>query len=305
MKFLSPRLRFGAALLAMSLLPHMASAQFFTTDIPHIGVQLAEFAQKARDFVKQVQNFEVVKDAFEVANVANDISNGISAVTNQVRDLTNEGLSLQKSVQDGLKKVANIRNLRVSNMTDLRNLAMNTSSFNFSTALPMLGQTERFTQALANGADNDAKTVKDALNSISTRPGAIRTARDMRGQATTAAMAQLALENKSQEDKITQAFQYKHMADELTASAAEMQDATNTEAQLSMSDGERLATNRSAADMLLKAQELREKGSSLIASAAQKGPAQLAAEEVLLEKTQIAGFNAMHHAAHPTEDLDD
>lgn len=271
-------------------------------DIPHIGVQLAEFAKKATDWVKTVQNYAVVRDAFAAAQTANTISNNIKSVTDQVRSLTNDGLNLQRQIQADLKMVANIRNLRVSNMTDLKNLALNLSNLNFASALPSLGQSQRFTQALASGTDVDAETVKEALTMVSTKSGTRRTASEMRQQQTTAVMSQLALENKAQQDKITQAFQYKKLADELTASAVELQTSTNTANQMSMTDGERVLTQARAADMLLKAQDLREKGNALIASAAEKGPTQLAAEKAMMDEMQVAGLTAMHAADHTDED---
>lgn len=279
-------------------------AQFATMDVPHIGVQLAEFAKKANDWVDTLKNYQVVKDAYNVATTANTIATGISKVTDQIHDLTTQGLALQNKIQADLKRVQNISNLRVSNMTDLKNLALNVSSFNFSTSLPSVGQTQQFTQALASGTDADAVVVKEALTSVSTKAGTTRTAREMRQQQTTAVMSQLAVENKAQQDKITQAFQYKKLSDEMTTSALELQQMTNTDGAMTMTDGERVAAQGRAADMLLKAQELRERAAALIASAAQKGPAQLAAEQVLRDQTQVAAMNAMHHAQFPLEDPD-
>jgi hypothetical protein len=294
--------RLVAAALLVSVATPPARAQFATMDIPHIGVQLAEFAKKANDWVETLKNYEVVKDAYAAAQTANNISNDIKGVTDQVRSLTSEGLALQQQIQNDLKQVGNIRNLRVSNMSDLKNLALNLSNLNFASALPSLGQSQRFTQALASGTDADAEVVKEALTVVSTKAGITRTARDMREQQTTAVMSQLALENKAQQDKITQAFQYKKLADELTASAVELQSSTNTANAMSMTDGERVAAQGRAADMLLKAQELREKASTLIASAAQKGPTQMAAEKALMDQMQVAGLTAMHAADHADED---
>lgn len=294
--------RLVALILIVSLATQPARAQFATMDIPHIGVQLAEFAKKATDWVKHLQNFAVVRDAYAAAQAANNIATNIKSVTDQVRDLTNQGLALQQRIQADLKMVANIRNLRVSNMTDLKNLALNLSNLNFASALPSLGQTQRFTQALAAGTDADAEIVKESLTVVSTKSGVRRTARDMRQQQTTAVMSQLALENKAQQDKVTQAFQLKKLADELTASAVELQTSTNTANQMSMTDGERVAANRGASDMLLKATEYRVQANALIASAAQKGPTQLAAEKVMFDEMQVAGMTAMHSAMHPDED---
>jgi len=300
-KYNSWAARLAALLLVGSLSTQPASAQFATMDIPHIGVQLTEFAKKANDWVKTVQNYAVVKDAFEAAKTANNIANNIKSVTDQVRNLTSQGLALQQQIQNDLKMVANIRNLRVSNMTDLKNLVLNLSNVSFTSALPSLGQTQRFTQALASASDADAEVVKEALTVVSTKAGVRRTARDMREQQTTAVMSQLALENKAQQDKITQAFQYRKLADELTASAVELQTSTNTANAMSMTDGERVSAQRSATDMMLQATEYREKANALIASASQKGPTQLAAEKAMFDEMQVAGLTAMHAAMHPDE----
>ncbi len=294
--------RVAAVALFVSTAALPVRAQFLTTDVPHIGVQLAEFATKAREWANTIRNYAVVRDVFDAAQTANNIADNIKSVTNQVRDLTNQGLALQQQIQNDLKMVANIRNLRVSNMTDLKNLALNLSTLNFASSLPSLGQTQRFTQALATGTDADAETVKEALTVVSTKAGVRRTARDMREQQTTAVMSQLALENKAQQDKITQAFQYKKAADEQVAAAVELQTSTNTVNAMSMTDGERVAANARANEMLLEAQKLRGLAAELMASAAQKGPTQLAAEKVLADQMQVAGLTAMHSAMHPNED---
>lgn len=296
------RLAAVALLVSSTALP--ARAQFATMDVPHIGVQLAEFATKAREWVKTIENYAVVKDAFQAAQTANNIANNIKSVTDQVRDLTNQGLALQQQIQADLKMVANIRNLRVSNMIELRNLALNLSSTNFASSLPSVGQTQVFTQALAVAADNDAEIAKEEFTVVSTKAGVRRSAREMRQQQTNAVMAQLAVENKAQHDKIIQAFQYRKLADEMTASAIELQASTNTDNAMSMTDGERVTVQNQSAQMMREAIELREKASALIASAAQKGPTQLIAEKVISDQNQVAGLNAMHHAMHPNEDAD-
>ena len=293
--------RLAAAALLVSIATQPAHAQFATMDIPHIGVQIAEFAKKANDWVKTVQNYSVVKDAYSAARTANDISTSINSITNQVRDLTTQGLNLQQKIQADLKLVANVRNLQVSNMSDLKNLALNVSSFNFSTGLASLGQAATFTRALASAQDADALTVKEGLSMISTKDGVRRTAADMREQKVNAVMAQLALENKSQLDKVTQAFQFRKLADEFTASAVQLQTATNAEGGMSMTDGERLTQNAAANTMLLKAQELREKAGALMDASTVRGQAQLAADDAVRQSNEVAGLVAMHQAMHPNE----
>lgn len=293
--------RFVAVALLASTTALPARAQFATMDIPHIGVQIVEFAKKANDWVKTVQNYAIVRDAFAAAQTANTIATNIKSVTDQVRTLTSDGLALQRSIQDGLKQVQNIRNLRVSNMTDLKNLALNLSTLNFSSFLPNLGQSQQLVQALADGTDASAITVKEALTVVSTKSGVRRTARDMREQQRMAVMGQLALENKAMQEKVTQAFQYKKTADEYTATAVELQATTNTTGAMVMTDGERVAVNARASDMLLKAQELREKASALMLAATEKGPTQIAAEKAMNDELQVAGLVAMHQAMHPDE----
>lgn len=294
--------RLGVAVLLVSLAAQPARAQGMPTiDLGHIGVQLAEFFKKATEWGQTIKNYAVVKDAFKAAEMANEISTGINKVTNQVRDLTNQGLALQQQIQADLKMVANVRNLRVSNMSDLKNLALNVSSFNFSTGLASLGQTASFTRALASAKDADAVTVKEGLSMISTKDGVSRTAADMRQQKENAVMAQLAMENKSQLDKVTQAFQFRKLADELTASAVQLQTATNVEGGMSMTDGERLTQNASANAMLLKATEMREKAGTLMDAALVRGQAQLAADDAVRQANEVAGLVAMHQAMHPNE----
>ena len=295
-----------SVLLSLSLLtPRPASAQFLTTDVPHIGVQLAEFGKKTLEWAKTIQNYAVVKDAFAAAKTANDISGKIKSISDQVRDLTGEGLALQKQIREDLKKVASIRNLKVSNMSDLRNMALNLSNMNMANALPSLGQSKRFSDALNRASTKqDMLDVIDGINVASIERGVRRNAADTRQQATTSAMTQLALENMLQQDKMEQAFRLKKSADELVKASEEMRMVTNTEGSLSMTEGERMSRNADANRMLLEAEGLRRQQGQLMAEASQKGPAQLAAEASLLELHQVAGLNALHHSMHPDQDRD-
>lgn len=284
--------------LSIVAVPKQASAQFATVDFPHIGIQLTEFAQKAREWVQTVQSYQVVRDAYAVATTAKDISGRIRDISDQVKDLTSDGLALQRQIRDELKQVQNIRNLRVSNMQDVKNIASNISTMRLGNLFPSLGQSRRFTNALASSRDQDAATIKDIFNTVSTETGTRRNVNQSEEQKAEAAVTMLAVENGNQQEKIATAFRYKKTADELTAQAIELQDGTNTQNKFTMTDGERLLVQSKAADNMVKAQELRLQADALLASATQKGPAQLATENVMKEQTFVAGLQGIIEQQH-------
>lgn len=294
---ISRKFRKTALLLALgaafTTAPQPASAQWLTTDIPHIGVQLAEFAKKAQDWWDTIQHYQVVKDAYNVATVAKDISGKIRDISDQVRSLTADGLAFQQQIQADLRKVQAIRNLRISNMTDVKNIASNLTALSLANLLPSLGQSPRFTAALASATDRDAGIIKEEFNTVSTTSGTRRNVLEANGQQAQAAVTMVAVETNAQEEKIATAFRYKRTADELTAQAIELQAGTNTDGKFTMSDGERLLVQSQAAANLVQAQELRQKAEELLAAAARKGPAQQATEQVMYEQNTVAGLQGI------------
>jgi len=288
-------LALGNALVAA---PRSASAQFLTTDVPHIGVQIAEFAKKAHDWVETVKSYSVIRDAYAVATTAKDISGKIRDISNEVKSLTTDGLNLQRQIREDLKKVASIKDLRISNMRDVKNMVSNLSTLHLGNLLPALGQSQRFTNALASAQDGDAAIIKDVFNTVSTVSGTRRNVLQAQDQAAESAVTRLAVENSNQQEKIAMAFRYKKTADELTAQAIELQDGTNTANKFSMTDGERLLVQSQASENLVKAQEFREKAETLLAEASKKGPAQQATEQVMKEQIFVAGMQGMLQQQH-------
>ncbi|SNR89373.1 hypothetical protein [Hymenobacter mucosus] len=279
--------------------PRPAAAQFLTTDVPHIGVQVAEFAKKAQDWLKHLENFRVVQDARNIASTAKDISGRIRDITGEVRGLTEDGLNLQKQIREDLKKVAAVKDLKISNMRDLKTLVTNLANLNLGHALPSVGQGNRFGQLLASATDNDAKQVKEMYNFVSSTSGTRRNVLEMQSQKELATLNTLALENSNQQEKVAMAFRYKRMADELSEQAVELQDGLNTQGKFSMTDGERVLAQDRAAHNMAQAQEYREKAETLLAASAVKGPTQLATEQVVQDQVFVASMQGMLESQHP------
>lgn len=279
--------------------PRSAAAQFLTTDVPHIAVQVGEFAKKASEWVKHLENFRVVQDAKNIASAAKDISGRIRDITGEVKGLTEDGLNLQRQIRADLKKVAAIKDLKISNMRDLKTLITNLSTLNLGHALPSLGQGSRFGQLLASATDADASRVKEMYNVVSSKSGTRRNVLEMQSQKELAVLNTLALENSSQEEKVAMAFRYKKMADELSEQAVELQDGVNTPDKFSMTDGERLLAQDRAASNMAQAQVYREKAETLLAESAVKGPAQLATEQAVSEQVFVASMQGMLASQHP------
>lgn len=285
--------------VALSSAPRPAAAQWLTTDLPHIATQVAEFANKAKDWVKTIENYKVIQDARSIAGVTKDISGRIRDISGEVKSLTEDGLALQRQIRADLKTVAKIKDLKISNMRDLKTLVTNLASINLGSALPSLGQGNRFGQLLASATDADALGVKEMYNVVSSTSGTRRNVLEMQSQKELAVLNTLALENSSQQEKVAMSFRYKRMADELTAQAIELQDGINTPDKFSMTDGERLSAQAQASDNMLKAQEYREKAESLLAASAVKGPTQLATEQAVSEQVFVASMQGMLESQHP------
>ncbi|MBG8556313.1 MULTISPECIES: hypothetical protein [Hymenobacter] len=283
---------------ALAVTPRPAAAQWLTTDLPHIATQVAEFAKKARDWVKTVENYKIIQDARSIAGVTKDISGRIRDITGEVRSLTEDGLSLQRQIREDLKKVVAIKDLKISNMRDLKTLVTNLANIKLGQALPSLGQGSSFGQRLASATDADAVQVKEMFNVVSSTSGTRRNVLEMQEQKELAVLNTLALENSSQQEKVAMAFRYKKMADEMSAQAVELQDGLNTPNKFSMTDGERVLAHARAADNMAKAQEYREKAESLLAASAVKGPTQLATEQAVSEQVFVASMQGMLETQH-------
>ena len=285
--------------VVFSSIPRPAAAQFLTTDVPHIGVQVAEFANKAREWLKTVENYQVIQDARSIAGVTKDISGRIRDITGEVKSLTEDGLALQRQIREDLRKVAAVKDLKISNMRDLKTMITNLASLNLGNALPSLGQGTRMGQLLASATDADALQVKEMYNLVSSTPGTRRNALELQSQKELVVLNTLALENSSQQEKVAMAFRYKKMADELSAQAVELQDGLNTPDKFSMTDGERVLAQAHAADNMAQAQEYREKAEALLAASAVKGPTQVATEQAVTEQVFVASMQGMLETQHP------
>lgn len=289
----------GVLLLGLLLAPPpTAQAQFLTTDVPHIAVQVAEFGKKAADWVKTVQNYQVVRDAYSVATTAKDISGKIRDISSEVKSLTSDALNLQNQIQSDLKKVQSIKDLKLANVPQLLNttLDLTATKGGLLTLFPSVSRAGRLQQALVNGGTADVKTVSSIFNQFQIGTGQAKKnymQQQSAGQET--ALATLAMEDMQQKAKIQQAFDYQRIADEMTQQAAEAQATLKNEGRYKMTEAERMNALNNASNSLMEANKLRAQSQVLLAEATTKGPASQAAEAVYRDKMLASSMDAMSH----------
>jgi hypothetical protein len=290
----------GVLLLGLLLAPPpTAQAQFLTTDVPHIGVQIAEFAKKAQDWLKTIQNYQVVRDAYSVATTAKDISGKIRDISSEVKSLTSDALNLQNQIQNDLKKVQSIKDLKLANVPQLLNttLDLTATKGGLLTLFPSVSHAGRLQQALVNGGSADVKTVASIFNKFQVGTGQPKMnfmQQQAAGQET--ALATLAMEDMQQKAKIQQAFDYQRIADEMTQQAAETQATLKNEGRYKMTEAERMNALNNASTSLVEANRLRGQSQALLAEATAKGPASQAAEAVYRDKMLASSMDAMSHS---------
>ncbi|GAB3840823.1 hypothetical protein GCM10028821_46310 [Hymenobacter jeollabukensis] len=289
----------GGLIVALMLAPPpTAQAQFLTTDVPHIAVQVGEFAKKAADWVKTLQNYQVVRDAYTVATTAKDISSRIRDISSEVKNLTSDALDLQNTIQNDLKKVASIRDLKLANVPQLLNTALDLTATKggLTTLFPSVSRAARLQTALATRGTSDIQTVAGIFNQFQAGTSSRKTFQQVQTAGQETALAGLALENMQQKAQIQQAFDYQRIADEMTAQAAETQATLKNEGRYKMTEAERLNSLNNAQNSLMEANRLRGQANDLLAQASSKGPATQAAEAVYRDKMLSASMNALSNS---------
>jgi hypothetical protein len=286
----------GGLIVALMLAPPpTAQAQFLTTDVPHIAVQVAEFAKKAGDWVKTLQNYQVVRDAYTVATTAKDISTRIRDISSEVKNLTSDALDLQNQIQNDLKKVASIKDLKLANVPQLMNTALDLTATKggLTTLFPSISRAGRLQTALATRGTADVQTVAGIMNTFQVGSSTRMTFQQVQTAGQETALAGLALEGMQQKSKIQQAFDKQRIADELTAQAAETQATLKNENRYKMTEAERLSSLTNVQNSLMEANRLRGEAEQLLAEAGQKGPATQAAEAVYRDRMLASSMDAV------------
>lgn len=257
--------------------PNNTDGQFVVNDPIHMGVHISDFAKRLAQWSETVQNYHVIKDAKTIAGVTKDI-------TGEVKDLTSEGLALQREIQDNLRKVNSIMDLRISNPQQLFARALAMSGRNSGTNyMPHFSKAQRLRIALQNS--NPEEDIKTIFSVFSRTPGDSDNKDRMSSaeyveRREESAVSVYAYEEMSQKKKIQTALNYYKIADEMTEQSIEMNATLKNPGRYSMTEGERMAMINASNENMVRAMQLRQEADRLIEESSQKGPAHIAAEMV-------------------------
>ncbi|WP_207435968.1 hypothetical protein [Sabulibacter ruber] len=270
--------KIGLTVLAAGLLavcPANTEAQFVVNDPIHMGVHIGEFAKRLAQWAETVQNYQIIRDARTIAGVTKDL-------TGEVKDLTADGLALQRRIQEDLRKVNSIMDLRISNPQQLFARALAMSGGNSGTNyMPHFAKAQRLRVALQNHhPEEDIKTIFSVFS---------RTAGDSDAHARMSsaeyverreesAVSAYAYEEMNQKKKIQTALDYYRIADEMTEQSIEMNATLKNPGRYAMTEGERMAMINASNENMVRAMQLRQEADRLLAESTRKGPAHLAAE---------------------------
>jgi len=268
------------SVLAAGLLvlrPNNSGAQFVVNDPIHMGVHISDFAKRLAQWSETVQNYQVIKDARTIAGVTKDI-------TGEVKDLTSEGLALQREIQENLRKVNSIVDLRISNPEQLFARALAMSGGNSGTHyMPHFSKAQRLRVALQNNnPEEDIKTIFSVFSRTAGDSDANTrmSSAEYVERREESAVSAYAYEEMNQKKKIQTALNYYKIADEMTEQSIEMNATLKNPGRYSMTEGERMAMINSSNENMVRAIQLRQEADRLIAESTQKGPAHIAAEMV-------------------------
>ncbi|ALJ01670.1 hypothetical protein [Rufibacter tibetensis] len=276
--------------------PANTDAQFVVNDPIHMGVHIGEFAKRLAQWSETVQNYQVIKDARTIAGVTKDL-------TGEVKDLTSEGLALQRRIQEDLRKVHSIVDLRISNPAELfaRALAMSGGSSG-THYLPHFSKAQRLRIALQNkNPEEDIKTIFSVFSRTSgdSDANARMSSTEYVERREESAVSAYAYEKMNQKKKIQTALNYYKIADEMTGQSIEMNATLKNPGRYSMTEGERMAMIHASNENMVRAMQLRQEADRLISESTQKGPAHIAAERVytdLLAQKQLIDLESRSKA---------
>ncbi|MFB9865664.1 hypothetical protein [Rufibacter immobilis] len=276
--------------------PANTDAQFVVNDPIHMGVHIGEFAKRLAQWSETVQNYQVIKDARTIAGVTKDL-------TGEVKDLTSEGLALQRQIQEDLRKVNSIVDLRISNPGELfaRALAMSggTSGTHY---MPHFSKAQRLRIALQNkNPEEDIKTIFSVFSRTSGDSDANErmSSAEYVERREESAVSAYAYEEMNQKKKIQTALNYYKIADEMTEQSLEMNATLKNPGRYAMTEGERMAMINASNENMVRALQLRQEADRLMAESAQEGPAHIAAERVytdLLAQKQLIDLERRNKA---------
>lgn len=267
------------AALLLGTPPQQAQAQFVVNDPLHMGVHISNFATQLKEWYDTVQNFSVIEDARNIAGVANGIHTQVKDLTGNIKDLTTAGLDLQKQIQNDLKKVQGLANLKISNPIELYSQVaglMQGGSVTFGSyaALRALNTyAGSLESSLKKGSASDINLVyKIFTNGQDSQSAQPTDYNQYEAEKASNFVAQYAYEEVADKRKIETAFNYQKLADEMTQQSTEALAALNNDNRFSMTEGERMANISAQNANLMTAIKLRQEADRLLAEVAQGSP---------------------------------
>ena len=276
----TPRLAaLGLTATLLGTLAPPAQAQFVVNDPLHMGVHISNFATQLKEWYDTVQNYGVIEDARNLSNVANGIHTQVKDLTTNIKDLTSAGLNLQNQIQNDLKKVRGLANLRLSNPVELYAqvaglLQGGSVSFGSFAALSALNTYAANLQtSLHSGTPADINLVyKIFSNGQDSQSATPSDYNQYQAEKASNFVAQYAYEEVADKKKIETAFTYQKLADEMTQQSTEALAALNNDDRFSMTEGERMANISAQNGTLMAAIKLRAEANQLLAEVAEGSP---------------------------------
>lgn len=284
----------AAFVTLVQLLPVRVEAQGAPViDVGHIAMQINKFITETTNWVKTVQNYKVIKDGLSVAQDARNITNQVKSLTDQVRSISQDALNLNRKIQDDLRKVASIKDLKLSQVPELMSTALDATS-NQGGLLNHLGNytlARQFQQHLLSGTQQGYELATQQLDRYRLLSPGRQDYQQLQQQGHQQAFSSLAVGDLVQQQRVQQAGEFKRIADEMSQQAIEAQASLRNEGRYAMTEGERMSRLQECATTLMQAQQLRQQADELLLAATQPTPARQAANLVIADKMFSAGLD--------------
>lgn len=284
---IAKRLLLVGLLASAQLIPQKAEAQGAPViDIGHIAMQINKFVQESMNWIETVKNYQVIKDGLQVAQDARNITNQVKSISDQVRSISQDALDLNRKIQDDLRKVASIKDMKLSQVPELMSTALDATS-NRGGLLNHLGTyslAQQFQQHLLSGTQQGYEMATQQLDRYRLLSNQRQDFRQLQTQGHQQAFSSLAVGDLVQQQRVQQAGEYKRIADEMSQQAIEAQASLRNEGRYAMTEGERMSRLQECASTLMQAQQLRQQADELLLAATQPTPARQAANLVIADK---------------------
>ncbi|MDU0372093.1 hypothetical protein ACFPAF_16950 [Hymenobacter endophyticus] len=255
-------------------------------DVGHIAMQINKFVKETSNWAKTIQNYQIVKDGLSVAQDARNITNQVKSLTDQVRSISQDALNLNRKIQDDLRKVASLKDMKLAQVPELMGTALDatTTKGGLLNHLGSYSLAQQFQRDLLAGSQQGYELASSRLDRYRLSGSTRQDYKTIQQQGHEQAFASLAVSDLLQQQRVQQAGEYKRIADEMTRQAIEAQASLRNEGRYAMTEGERMSRLQECANTLMQAQQMRQQADELLQAATQPTPARQAANLVIADR---------------------